>query len=683
MQKFVLERSKLTYFTHLACHLRELWLQIDEVASRAALGAGDQVNNLQELSEQHQDLLMYLSDVLELEVPALGEALADCMLNFAFFPALLGSLLSQLQVNLAMQGRGGAGAPVRTCSSGDDNDSSGSHFSMSCSSTGPSGSSVSVAGIASSAVMPAYPVLSPASSLFILHQVFDTMRSKVLLAPLATALLRPILPTEIVDRCLGPVPPPPATYKATNADVCGPPSVDGVAGAQVQATTSAQQLVGSPRGFPFNDDGRAVPNASVRSCLLSCLRAPTDSCVLLAAVVLRACLKCKDVLPRALLEEAHLLPSVCRTKVNEAQGSTDSDTMGASGSIADESKQSGPAEDAEKHPLEVLLRTIQALEKQTSYRIVVIQALVLFAIELASEPAVHGHANWTLAPVNAAQHAVKSAALHVRTYLHGALSDSFLDMFTEEWELHCTPALGIREACSSIRCLLPLSDCIGAPDWLFPTSHSERQHAAKAIRGLLIIRRMALELLRCLGHSKSSEPTPNGDSPLAIVGEMADGYEEGRGFELARADRVVCQVIAPEGRHTRYLMLHAFVLLLVQPDLASPGCGVVKTLAAIRQVDPQVDRNDQRILRLGIRLARGSSCPGEASPYDPATADLNFRLPPEEHRGSSFFMLTLSFEDHKRCQCANDHLRDRRTKVRAELRSRVEAFVDGLCAQEP
>jgi len=45
-------------------------------------------------------------------------------------------------------------------------------------------------------------------------------------------------------------------------------------------------------------------------------------------------------------------------------------------------------------------------------------------------------------------------------------------------------------------------------------------------------------------------------------------------------------------------------------------------------------------------------------------------------------MLTLSFEDHKLCQCANDHLLARRAQVRAELRSRVEAFVDGLCSQE-
>jgi len=410
-----------------------------------------------------------------------------------------------------------------------------------------------------------------------------------------------------------------------------------------------------------------------------------------------------DALPRALLEESRFLPSTRQSKFNELLGNLLSDSIGATGGIVDDDGQSDPGRSHEKHPFEVLLHVIRALERQTSFRVVVIQSLALLAIELASVPAVHGRASWVVAPINAVRHAVRSAARHVRTYLHGTLSDSFLDMFAEEWELHCAHTVGIREACNSIRCLLPVSDCTGAaPEWLFPTSHSERQHAAKAIRGLLIIRRLASDLLRCLGQQtcfqispptsvgmlgkpkkrQEEESAANNDSPFIIAGETEDGYQEGRGFELRRADRVVCQVIAPDGRHTRYLMLHSFVLLLVQPDLASPGCGVVKTLAAVRQVEPQIDRNDQRTLRLGIRLARGSQCPGEASPYDPATADLNFRLPPEEHRGSSFFMLTLSFEDHKRCQCANDHLRARRAQVRAELRSRVEAFVDGLCSQE-
>lgn len=142
---------------------------------------------------------------------------------------------------------------------------------------------------------------------------------------------------------------------------------------------------------------------------------------------------------------------------------------------------------------------------------------------------------------------------------------------------------------------------------------------------------------------------------------------------------MVCGVVAPEGRHARYLLLHPFLLLLVQPDLLSPGWAVVRTLAPLRQVDSQIDHTDPRTLRLGIRLARGAACPSEASPYDPSV-DAQFRLPVEEHRGSSFFMLTLSFEDVKRCHCADLHFRRRRTEVRAQLRGRIEAFVEGFCS---
>merc|ERR1712039_245850 len=181
-------------------------------------------------------------------------------------------------------------------------------------------------------------------------------------------------------------------------------------------------------------------------------------------------------------------------------------------------------------------------------------------------------------------------------------------------------------------------------------------------------------------RSNGTEDIIQEERPLHVPEEALDGYQEGKAFELGRQDRIVCGVVTPEGRHTRYLLLNNWLLLLVQPDLVNPGWAVVRTLAPVRQVDCKVDSGDQRTLRLGIRLARGAPCPSEASPYDPGNADAQFRLPVEEHRGSSFFMLTLSFEDTKRSHCANDHLQKRRREVRAQLRERVEAFIDDLCS---
>lgn len=188
------------------------------------------------------------------------------------------------------------------------------------------------------------------------------------------------------------------------------------------------------------------------------------------------------------------------------------------------------------------------------------------------------------------------------------------------------------------------------------------------------------------GHNVPTMPSPPPPPPAApadeewllkMAEEVRDGYIEGRSFELGRQDRIVCGVVTPEGRHTRYLMLHPFLLLLVQPDLQTPGLAVVRTLCPVRQVDPKIDRSDPRTLRLEIRMSKDAQCPGEAMTYDPSRTD-GARTSPEDHKGSSFFMLTLSFEDVKRCLCADQHLRRRRQEVRGEIKNRVEAFIDRL-----
>jgi len=101
----------------------------------------------------------------------------------------------------------------------------------------------------------------------------------------------------------------------------------------------------------------------------------------------------------------------------------------------------------------------------------------------------------------------------------------------------------------------------------------------------------------------------------------------------------------------------------------------------VRTVETQIDRNHPQTLRLGIRLPKGAPSPGAASSYDPATCEEPFfRKLADEHRGSSFYMLTLNFMDTKRCHCADLHLRKRRQEVRAQLKKRAEEFVEGFCS---
>lgn len=615
MQRFVLERSRRTYFVHLACHLRELWTKLDQAAIRATSSSSSEQAStaLQEASEQQQDLLMYISDILGLESTALSEALVEKLHSYCLFPVLLGSLLPE-----NLHGH-----------------------------TGDRGSTGDMASSSSC-------ILSPATVLYVLHQVFETCKSsRILLEPLASALLGPRMAPGVLRRCLRGPPPPPATYRATNPDVSGPASQDGPPPEEEEADGAGED------GDDYEDG-----EVSVRSQLLGLLEGPTDACVLLAAGTLRACLACRKVLPDALLRAGGLLPAEEPQRPSYLLG------LGTGGGSGEGVNMAG-------HPLELLLMVLRALERHTSLRVVVVQGLVQLTLDLAKEMASCRQEAWRSALLGAAKRVVQSAARHVRAFVQG---ESFLDIFAEDWDLHCRPQIALREACSSVRCLLPVGACsasssLASAEWTLPTSHSERQHAAKAIRCLLTVRQLLQELPSCEQLALTLPAAATSSTyPLDVAEEAAEGYQEGRAFELGRQDRIVCGVVTPEGRQARYLVLNPFLLLLVQPDFENPGWALVKTLAPVRQVDSQVDRADPRTLRLYIRLLRGAACPSEASP-----CEAGGKLGAEESRQSSLFLLTLNFEDVKRCHCADNHLRRRRQEVRRLLQERAEAFIEGLC----
>jgi len=744
MQRFVLERSSCTYFVHLACHLRELWVRLDQAAARAAPGLGSEqaVAALQDASEQQQDLLMYISDVLGFEQAPLSEALARRILRYALFPALMGSLLRAAGLGLSSTGAAPDGAQFAPAAAGTGDAACGS--------------------------APEACQLSPACALFVLHQVFDTCgRSRVLMEPLAAALLQPRLPAAYASYCLH-APAPPPTYRATNPDVSGPassPAVTVTLGPEsAKEEWSPEDIDLSEHMLGFNRDehvdDREAGQVSVRGRFMAYLEGPSDTCVLLAAGVLRACLACRNVLPPALLAETGILPSPQLSQAQELLGhllaprasseagspSPKRLSSGNNGeawvlSTEEEGTENGGSSSSSTgfagHPLEVPLLVAQALEHHASLRVVVVQALSRLVLDLAAELPSRCPAQIRAALLMPVRRAVRSAARNVRTYLHGSLSDGFLDVFTEEWAARNNAFCGTREACSSVRCLLPaplgsgggnsaaglLGPC--PPEWCSPASHSERQHSAKAVRCLLVLRQMQLELSPLVADQLTSMTAELGvaapalsendttataapgsavqppavlvtaelplqplspklasglmEDPLHMPEESADGYQEGHAFEIGRMDRIVCGVVTREGRHTRYLMFHAYLLLLVQPDLVHPGWAVVRTLAPVRLVDSQIDSKDPRSLRLGIRLPKGASCPSEASPWD-ASIDDQFRVSIEELRGSSFFLLTLSFENLNRCQFAERHLRKRRVEVRAQIKNNVEAFVERLCS---
>eukprot|EP00931_Biecheleriopsis_adriatica_P029922 TRINITY_DN17696_c0_g1_i1.p1 TRINITY_DN17696_c0_g1~~TRINITY_DN17696_c0_g1_i1.p1 ORF type:complete len:879 (-),score=169.37 TRINITY_DN17696_c0_g1_i1:57-2657(-) len=661
MRKFVLAHSKRAYFKDLSSHLRNLWAKLNSAAERAHNSGGEAaaVAAVQEANEQQQDLVMYLGDVLGLDIPELTEALAENVLRYACFPALLGSLM----VSTSAQGSSGA-------------------------SQEPSQDAASpqlTEAVEGEATPVALPAISRSCALFLLHQVFDCCRSRPLLEPLASALLRRRLPVGLALRLrMSPPEPLPQAMMLETMSAFGSAN---------ENSGGSSSSVSPSGGYATCPDEELEPSdCSLRSELLRMLKAdPSDTCVLLVAGVLKSCLSASNLLPQELLVESGLLPP---------WGSWKDLPRTSPGMV----------------PLEVLLAVSEALEQHASLRVVVVQVLCRLCLDVAFTPQARGYkgsTHWREQLLATVAVAIRSAARQVRSHLHGPLGDGFLDIFSEEWdqEQSLIPASFLRAACSSKYCLLPppqgaVSGLPGQPlDWSLPASHSERQLAAKAIRILLMIRRLRADLAHNDQPEHSSAPpkpppTPTGgggggvinsalapveapsaaESPLWVPEEISDGFVEGKSFELGRIDRIVCGVSTPEGRHTRYLVLHPYLLLLVQPDLVSPGWAVAKTLVPVRHVDAHIDQSDPRMLRLTLRLVKGAQCPGEASAYDQSSTEADYRIGAEEH-GSATFLLTLSFEDVRRCHCAELHLRKRRTEVRDRLTKSLEAFIDGLCSE--
>lgn len=621
MQAFVLERSWRTYFVHLGCHLRELWFKLDSARDRTP--PGDCRRTLQEVNEEQNDLLMYISDVLRHGRVELRDALADRILHYAIFPTLLGSLMWNVDV-----GDKGTTTPKR---------------------------------------------LPPESALFLLHQVLDVFRTQpCILNPLVAALLLHQPPPALAAACLRRAPPCPRTYQAATPDVSGPtaaqgevPPLDDGAPADPGGQTYAQLAEGA---FQGQGESIGIFDSVVRVRLLGQLESASDACVLLVASIIGLCIGLRSVLPDAFLRRSGLIRQACE------DGSDD-----------------------ERQDAELLQPLLRALDRHVSLRVVSIHVLVEVVRRIATVAGADNAVACSDQAWASMRAALSSAARHVRSYLQVPSADWFLDVFEEEWQAQETP-FDINQACLSVLCLMRPATITASlsgwtTDWASTVS-SDIQHAAKALRCFLILRRLCQSFRQEeLLDSDSSPPALSfvaggggaqlaraSRSPLFVPEEVADGFEEQKPFEMGRLDRVVCAV-ADSGGQSHYLILHQFLLLLIKPDLVSAGWAIVRTMAPVRAVEPHIDAHDSQTLRLAIRLPRGLPGPGETSPYDPATCEDDgfLRKLADEHRSSILYTVTLKFMDNMRCTYACTHLTKRRQEVRGELRRRADKFVEGFC----
>jgi len=93
---------------------------------------------------------------------------------------------------------------------------------------------------------------------------------------------------------------------------------------------------------------------------------------------------------------------------------------------------------------------------------------------------------------------------------------------------------------------------------------------------------------------------------------------------------------------------------------------MLTTLWPVWQVQSLIDRSDPRTLQIGMNAHRPGMKPGEAVAYNPPV--------------STYFTLTLSFADLKKCNEAAVHLQTRRRAVRGQMLQKAASFVSACLA---
>jgi protein CLEC16A len=336
LRNFVLEHSASTYFVHLACHLCELWARFDDAVHQQTPRSHKCIQRLrslvnvppQEVNEQQQDLLIYLSDVMELGVQAITESLAEQLLRYCLLPVLVGSLRSQPEApspaNVAEQ-------LLRDFESVEAPMSRESEQSMSITSSRD----------VDHEALPRQ--LSPTVALFLLHQVFSLIRDRAVLEPLAAALLLPRVPAAL-ESCWSHTPLPfPTTFRATTAEICGPSSCDfahdytfsGRRGprcrsarlrrkhgdsSKMSSSVGEESMMSSPARIQ-GEVNAGGEEASIRHFFLQGFSSRCNAQVLLTAGILHLCITRHNTVLKGVLERALVLPRSCKPAPTSASAS--------------------------------------------------------------------------------------------------------------------------------------------------------------------------------------------------------------------------------------------------------------------------------------------------------------------------------------------------------------------------
>jgi len=442
-------------------------------------------------------------------------------------------------------------------------------------------------------------VLSIEVALILLRQLFDTFRSPTLLQPLASLLFQDKVPPAI--------------------------------------TRLLPKELQSVKVSDFMQKNRC------REVFMSLLSSPDEQVFLLSAAIVHACARNRKALPVSFLRSANIfLPGAKEEKPKNGHSIF---TMLFNPLAACEAVGSHTLQEEVRTDLAAVM--LSSLGNHPALNPASTAMLCSIFYDMFTDPCLFEDYARHMSLLDVLYAAYQNSARKVASLVeYNDPEFSILDIFPEQWKQQDKPRPDLTSAFSDLTCLLNCTDQQGKQ-----CETSAGNGLASMVCMFLSFRSLLVDLKLC---SEVKQPQASLQewgvaeiSPLADEGEFRNQFLEEEVFDLGSVEWILCSLKTLEGKCLRYLVLNDFWLVLAQPDLASPGYGIVKLRWPLWRV--QVESFEPKSLQ--VNLQQGSS-------------------------------VSLEFDDVERCISSRSHCNERRDAARSGMQQKALEFITTCLGNE-
>jgi len=205
---------------------------------------------------------------------------------------------------------------------------------------------------------------------------------------------------------------------------------------------------------------------------------------------------------------------------------------------------------------EVLSLIMQVLQRHASFRLEALRIFAAILQTVLSEPSVVHDTQCQQSLTAMLRSAQRNSAYHVMHVLeNSAVEDQVLDIFNEEWEVSKAPPVNVTQVLNDPRHCFPYNKTLQRSEGTGSSDSISR----KAIRSFLTLRSLLIGFLGLVRQSPAqTDDQGRSAEPAALVSQEPsplqvddDGYKEGSSFEIGDLERIICSIVAPDGKSTR------------------------------------------------------------------------------------------------------------------------------------